>query len=429
MKKITFLVVFSLVVLTSWGQTWCGMSYITVNTVWYTGSNSYVQPAGRFQDASLGSFGSTSSITLGGELQAWPSTVTPASLYYRIDTGTFTAISLPKTGDVGNNSKHYGEGAISLSSLSTGIHTLEVYFQAGTGYDNNSGANFKATFTVSSSSVADPTACSASLSDTNATLGWTKAGALNVMVVKYAKGATAKAPTTGKAYALNDTIGAGVGSVVYNGSGTSAITTITRNTDYDFYFYSVNSNSYSAGVKVTASRDKFQFAYGVDGQPGWLFTALNQNSGNPDQFEANIILPSDISTLSCYVGWNNGGTGDPTWTNTNGGRSKTVLLNTLSNARGGDVWIIINYSSTADNWGASVPLNTSIIESKKNEINISGLEGMINAKFNGIAQVELFNITGKLIRSAKAENQFIQSVDKGVYLLRINGQTHKVLVQ
>ena len=126
MKKITTLLFLCSIVFTLWGQTWCGNSYVTVNSVWYTGSNSYVQPAGRFQGANLGSFGSTSSITLGGELQAWPSTSNAASLYYKIDSGTFTAISLPNTGSVGSNSKHYGEGTISLSSLSAGVHTLEI---------------------------------------------------------------------------------------------------------------------------------------------------------------------------------------------------------------------------------------------------------------------------------------------------------------
>ena len=432
MKKITLLLLLIVFTVKSFstpvGPTWCGNSYMTVNSVWYTGSNSYVQPAGKFQGASLGSFGSTSTITLGGELQAYPVYSSAATLYYRIDTGSFVAISLPNTGTNGNNSVHSGSGSVSLSSLSAGSHTLEIYFQAGTTYDNNSAANYKATFTVSSSSVADPTACTASISSTTATLGWTKAGSLNVMVVKYAKNVTANAPTTGKTYAVNDTIGAGIGTVVYTGSGTSATPTVTANTDYDFYFYSVNSNSYSAGIKIAASRDKFEFRYGVDGGPSWTFLTLNQNANNPDQFEVNTTLP-DITGLSCYVAWNSAGTGDPTWTNTSGGHSNTVLMSSISTMKSGQVWLVIAKTSTADNWGVSVPLNTSTIESNKNAMTISGLNGLIDAHFSGVAQVELFNSTGKLIRSVSATNQFTQSVKDGIYLLRINGQTHKVLVQ
>ena len=48
---------------------------------------------------------------------------------------------------------------------------------------------------------------------------------------------------------------------------------------------------------------------------------------------------------------------------------------------------------------------------------------------NGTAQVELYSVTGQLIRSATVENQFIQSVKNGAYLLRVNGETHKVVVR
>ena len=150
MKKIITLFLVIFLFNSAWGQSWCGNSYITVNGTWYTGSNTYVQPAGLFQGANAGSF--NSSFILGGELQVWPSMNTAATLYYRIDSGTFTAIPLPNNGAVGNNSKHYGESTISLSGLTNGSHSIAVYFQAGSAsvYDNNSGANFVASFTKTS---------------------------------------------------------------------------------------------------------------------------------------------------------------------------------------------------------------------------------------------------------------------------------------
>lgn len=75
-------------------------------------------------------------------------------------------------------------------------------------------------------------------------------------------------------------------------------------------------------------------------------------------------------------------------------------------------------STTTDNL---IPTNSSVI--------ITSEQGTINAQFNGKAQIELFNSIGKLINSVKAENEFNQQVLNGIYLLRINGQTHKVLVQ
>lgn len=183
----------------------------------------------------------------------------------------------------------------------------------------------------------------------------------------------------------------------------------------------------AVGSAAVAS-DKFNFAYGIANQSGWTFLDLTKNANNPDQYEVFTTLP-DLTGLSCYVGWNSGGIGNPTWTNTGGGHSNTVLMTSISSMKSGQVWIVINKSSTADNWGVNVPLNTSTIEPNKNEITISEQNGLIKARFSGIAQVELFNATGKLISSTSATNEFTQSVTNGIYLLRINGQTHKVLVR
>jgi len=56
-------------------------------------------------------------------------------------------------------------------------------------------------------------------------------------------------------------------------------------------------------------------------------------------------------------------------------------------------------------------------------------KGLINASFEGSAQIELFTMSGQLIRSVKVENQFTEMVKNGAYLLRVNGETHKVLVR
>ena len=147
MKKIITLFLVIFLFNSAWGQSWCGNSFITVNGTWYTGSNSYVQPAGLFQGANIGSF--STNFILGGELQVWPSLSSPATLYYSIDSGNFTAITLPNNGAVGNNSKHYGESTISVTGLTNGSHSVAIYFQAGSAavYDNNSSANFVASFT------------------------------------------------------------------------------------------------------------------------------------------------------------------------------------------------------------------------------------------------------------------------------------------
>lgn len=73
--------------------------------------------------------------------------------------------------------------------------------------------------------------------------------------------------------------------------------------------------------------------------------------------------------------------------------------------------------------------STELDQQSKTELQITSNYGSIDAKFNGLAQVELYTITGQLIRSANVENKFSQSVKNGVYLLRVNGETHKVVVR
>ncbi|MBO7160238.1 MAG: CotH kinase family protein [Paludibacteraceae bacterium] len=99
----------------------------------------------------------------------------------------------------------------------------------------------------------NPTAQSASISGTTASLSWTKdATYTTVMVVRYAKDATPTAPTQGTAYTAGSSK-IGNGTVVYKGTGTSyANTGLTTGSSYDYYFYTVNNNYYSAGVTATA---------------------------------------------------------------------------------------------------------------------------------------------------------------------------------
>lgn len=72
---------------------------------------------------------------------------------------------------------------------------------------------------------------------------------------------------------------------------------------------------------------------------------------------------------------------------------------------------------------------TGLDQQTKTDVRIIANSGSIDAKFDGVAQVELYTVTGQLIRSASVENQFTQSVKNGAYLLRVNGETHKVVVR
>ncbi|MBP1663301.1 MAG: hypothetical protein H6Q19_441 [Bacteroidetes bacterium] len=68
------------------------------------------------------------------------------------------------------------------------------------------------------------------------------------------------------------------------------------------------------------------------------------------------------------------------------------------------------------------------IDAPEPSIKISGVNRTIKALFDGEAQIDLFTMSGQLLRSTKASGEFVQPVDTGAYILRINGTAHKLLV-
>lgn len=152
MKKIiTFLFFLAISTLSTWAQSWCGDSYMVVNSsTWYTGSNSYLQAGGKFQGANLGTF--ATNFTIGAELYCWPSTPSATTtLNYSIDSGTSVAIPISYFKEAGSNSEFQSVsgGTVNISSLSNGSHSIAVWFKVNTIYDNNANANFTASFTKS----------------------------------------------------------------------------------------------------------------------------------------------------------------------------------------------------------------------------------------------------------------------------------------
>jgi len=55
--------------------------------------------------------------------------------------------------------------------------------------------------------------------------------------------------------------------------------------------------------------------------------------------------------------------------------------------------------------------------------------GLIRAEFEGMAVVELYSITGQQLKSVQVNNEFSETVRPGVYVLRINDKSHKVIVK
>lgn len=89
----------------------------------------------------------------------------------------------------------------------------------------------------------------------------------------------------------------------------------------------------------------------------------------------------------------------------------------------------VAYSDATAGYKAIFTKVTNSVDQIESTLKISTESSQIDARFEGFAQVELYSVTGQLIHSASVANQFTQSVKNGTYLLRVNGQTHKVLVQ
>ena len=89
-----------------------------------------------------------------------------------------------------------------------------------------------------------PTDATASVTGNTANLLWTPGVRDSVLIVRYAKDATATAPTANTKYIVGNEIGNGM--VVYKGTGTSFSNSgLTYGNAYDYYFYTVNNNYYS----------------------------------------------------------------------------------------------------------------------------------------------------------------------------------------
>ena len=146
---------------------WLGNSYILVkknsesSATWYNASGSG-QSAGSFNGANLGTL---TVLNIGGRVEfyddagnQWQSTV---KMGYKIDSTSYDQ-ALSYTGYyTGNNAQWVSGGnwdgpgvfSISISGLSAGTHTIEIWFQAtdkngNTTYDSNDSKNWKATFTI-----------------------------------------------------------------------------------------------------------------------------------------------------------------------------------------------------------------------------------------------------------------------------------------
>lgn len=157
MKKLLVFAVIAMVAASAMAQTvsWVGNSAVHVEEelAWYNASANWAASPFDTHD-----FGIVTSLTIGGNAETWwtdsaSHTATEVNLNYQVDSLDPEAVALPWLSYTPNNDKWEnmpGEDVIATTGVGAGEHTLAVWFSASDGvntvYDNNTGANYEATF-------------------------------------------------------------------------------------------------------------------------------------------------------------------------------------------------------------------------------------------------------------------------------------------
>lgn len=90
------------------------------------------------------------------------------------------------------------------------------------------------------------------------------------------------------------------------------------------------------------------------------------------------------------------------------------------------------YSDAVSGYKATfVKTNTTTgVENKSlQNLKVSSINQLINAEFNGDAEVSLYSASANLLFQSKVRNGFQFATNPGLYFLKINGNTQKVLVK
>lgn len=173
--------------------------------------------------------------------------------------------------------------------------------------------------------------------------------------------------------------------------------------------------------------DRFKFDFGPkDGGEGWSNVELI-DSGDGEKFSAAIVVPDNYSEYRGWVGYNNGGTGAPGWV---AGKSSDINFEDIPGVAAGNMIVNIYKSSTDGNWGISMSVDTSVglILQKENGTICRGTNNSIFTQFAGNASITVYSVSGSLIKQLNATDQVTIDIQKGLYIVKINSEAFKVVV-
>lgn len=105
-----------------------------------------------------------------------------------------------------------------------------------------------------------------------------------------------------------------------------------------------------------------------------------------------------------------------------------------------DVWFMVtdefttiyNKHDDLTNFTARVSVVSSTVgvdDAESDDLRISVSNNHLNLKFEGMKKIELYTTAGQMVHTSNVCNQFDCTLNSGIYLLRINGDVHKVLIK
>jgi len=87
-------------------------------------------------------------------------------------------------------------------------------------------------------------------------------------------------------------------------------------------------------------------------------------------------------------------------------------------------------TSTVNTTSFSVDNTTTDVISQNNNVRIFTSNNTINVKFDGVADVKLYSISGLLIDNAYSlDKLYTKQVEKGMYIIKLNDKTYKIAVK
>lgn len=189
----------------------------------------------------------------------------------------------------------------------------------------------------------------------------------------------------------------------------------TRTVVFDFATYTM----------TLKELERFDLGYTLDGVE-WKSIPFQDVTSNADQLVINMTLPADFTAAQCCVKYSQDGFTYPANIN---GFTSVVNFSSFQGITAGAVKFEIKRSSENPNWDMKLATNTALKDLLNSKLTYSVNNKQITVKADN-SSVELYTIAGQLlVNSVVKETSTFTVKQSGVYLLRSNGASYKVIIK